>query len=229
MKKNLITLLLCFLFLNTYSENLNFNIHGAYDRSIKLKKLIEANSLIDIREGYPTSWVTNYISVELAANNNGKEIKALGTNEILTNEQKSILKMADIGTSININVKYFTKNAVTAKTEIRTMNFSVMVVPEIEAEYRGGYDQLTKYFKENAINKIFENNSKELPKGRLRFTVNEEGYIINAHVLESSKDSEIDKLLIDVINRMPKWNPAENSKGVKVKQEFELSFGNGDC
>ena len=214
MKNYLITFLLCLLFQSVYSEDLNFRIHGAYERSVKMEKLKEAKSLIDIREGYPTSWVTNYLSVELLTTGNGKEMKALGTNEILTKEQKNILNMADIGTSININVKYFTKNAVTAKTEIRTMNFSVMVVPEIEAEYRGGYDQMTKYFKENAINKISENNSKELPKGRLRFTVNEEGYIINAHVLESSKDSEIDKLLIDVINRMPKWNPAENSKGI---------------
>jgi len=27
---------------------------------------------------------------------------------------------------------------------------------------------------------------------------------------------------------MPRWKPAENSKGIKVKQEFEFIVGNGD-
>ena len=40
--------------------------------------------------------------------------------------------------------------------------------------------------------------------------------------LETTKT---DKLLLEVINGMPKWKPAENAKGVKVKQDFEFIGG----
>jgi len=35
----------------------------------------------------------------------------------------------------------------------------------------------------------------------------------------------IDKLMLSIIRDMPEWNPAVNSKGVKVSQNFELAFG----
>jgi len=47
---------------------------------------------------------------------------------------------------------------------------------------------------------------------------------------KTSGDQKTDKLLLKAINKMPKWKPAENSDGIKVKQEFEFSVGNcGGC
>ena len=59
----------------------------------------------------------------------------------------------------------------------------------------------------------------------LRFVVNEEGAIDKAQITQTSGDAATDKLLLDVINKMPNWKAAEDAKGKKVKQEFVLSVG----
>ena len=61
------------------------------------------------------------------------------------------------------------------------------------------------------------------------FTVNEEGEIVNAKISQTSGDSKTDKLFVEAINKMPKWKPAQNSKGVKVKQEFIFNLSGGGC
>ncbi|HLG35767.1 MAG TPA: energy transducer TonB [Bacteroidia bacterium] len=183
----------------------------------------------DINPGYPSSsWMTDYISAEISVTGNGKVMKAGSANEILSVEQKSILKMADLGTDIVIDVKYKQVNTITGNIDIRNMHFLFTVVPEIEAEYPGGYQQMKNYLKENAINKISETDYKQL-QAAVKFTVSEEGEIANAQISKTSGDKKTDKLLVEAINKMPKWRPAENSKGLKVKQEFVFSVGNGGC
>ena len=34
---------------------------------------------------------------------------------------------------------------------------------------------------------------------------------------------------METINKMPKWKPAENANGLKMKQEFEFSVGIPGC
>ena len=109
------------------------------------------------------------------------------------------------------------------------MHFEVTVVPEIEAEFIGGHEQLTQYLKENAIDKISETDSKTMQQAIVSFTVNEKGAITNAQISTTSGDPEIDKLLMKAITRMPKWKPAENAMGIKVKQDFQFTVGNGGC
>ena len=109
------------------------------------------------------------------------------------------------------------------------MNYSATVIPETEAEYPGGNQQMTQYLKENAIDKIPEISSKQIQQTLVEFTVNEKGETANAKIIKTSGDSETDKLLIEAINKMPKWSPAKDSKGRKVKQEFEFSVGSSGC
>lgn len=106
----------------------------------------------------------------------------------------------------------------------------VTVVPETEAEYPGGFKQLTEYLTENFINKISEKNALErIRQAIVKFTVNEEGQIVDAKIFKTSKDPKTDKLLLEAINKMPKWSPAKNAMGIKVKQEISIPFGGGGC
>jgi TonB family protein len=158
-------------------------------------------------------------------------MKAVSPNDALSTEQKNILNTVDPGTGITINVTYKSKNAVTDNIVNSTMSVSMMIVPEIEAEYIGGYQQLKKYLKENVISKISEAKTWQLQDANaiVLFTVDEDGEIVNTKISKTSGDAKTDKLLVDAINKMPKWKPAENSKGIKVKQEFEFSVGNSGC
>jgi TonB family protein len=169
---------------------------------------------------------------------------------------------------IDIDIKYHYKNSVSDNKEDYRAYFSVSLIPEVEAQYQGGYQQLIKYLEENAISKISDtyiarreanskyqqriasltasggnaidkiydtylwnslSNSNQVKQGIVKFTVSEEGDIINAKITSTTGDAQIDKVLLDAIIKMPKWKPAENSKGFKVKQEFEFSVGNDGC
>lgn len=211
------------------SNDLSYDIRGIYSHPIKKVKLNGAKLLSDLISGYPTNWISNYVSVEILATCAGKSMKAISANDVLTTEQKNILKTADLGTEIIINAKYKIKNPVTNLIEESKMTFSAMEVPDMEAEYVGGKEQLIKTIKENVSNKIPESTLKKLQPIVIRFTVNEGGEIAGAFVTKTSGDLKIDKVLLEVINKMQNWKPAQNTNGIKVKQEFIFGVGNVGC
>ena len=133
-----------------------------------------------------------------------------------------------MASDITINVKYNYKDPLTNIIENNNMHISLTIVPEIQAEYVGGHQQLIKYLKEKSSGIIPEKTANKINLA-IRFTINEGGEISNAKISGTSGDSKTDKLLIEVISKMPKWKPAEDSKGIKVKQEFEFRIGNTGC
>jgi TonB family protein len=214
------------------SSPLRFELNGRYERPIKKEKLNECRSLGDIIAYYPVNWITSYDSVEILATCNGKAMRAVSPNDILSTEQKNILKTIDLGADLFINVRYkFLNSFNNYILENNKIHIKMTVVPEIEAEYVGGYGQMIKYLEENVINKISETIPKQFEKSVVIFTVNEQGETTEANISMSSGDAKTDKLLLDAINKMPKWKPAENSTGINVKQEFifYVRNGNGGC
>lgn len=229
MKNTLLMLLFSFLFLSGISQDMGYELRARNTRAVTKQNLYEVKLISDIIPGYPVNWVTDYISVEVMANSNGQSIKAKSENDVLTTRQQDILNNVNPGTDIVINILYKSKNSVTDKIETSNMNVLMTVVPEIEAEYMGGKQQLKKYLMENFSNKITETVPVELQEGMVKFTVNEAGEIGNVQIAKSSGDLKTDQLLLEAIHNMPKWKPAENSMGIKVKQEFAFSLGKVGC
>lgn len=225
MKNSIVILLLLHVAFLGFSQGLSFEVRGAYRSPILKEKLIGAKTMTDLNPGYPSSWISGYISAEIVTTCNGTKRKAISANDTLSNEQMSILKMADLGTDIMVEVKYNPKNF-SDTTNINKVNFSFTIIPETEAEYPGGYELLKQYLKENAIDKIANPIAQKIEQATLKFTIGEEGQIIDAQISMSSGDEETDNLLLQAINKMPKWKPAENAAGIKVKQTFELRAGN---
>lgn len=216
---------------NGASQELSFDVRGRYTHRVTREKLNDARFITDFVPGYPVNWISDYVSVNIAATCNGKSIKAVSVNDKLSADQKNILKTADEGTAIDVNVKYISKNATTGNSINNEMNISTMVVPEEEAEYVGGYQLLRRYLKENVINKISERNKWLFQdvNPTVQFTVNESGEIVNVKISKSSGHQQTDILLLDGIAKMPKWKPAKNRKGTGVKEEFEFSVGRAGC
>jgi len=229
MKNIIITLLLLLQILPAFTRDLSFEIAGKYKRSVKKGTLEDSKLIRDIIPGYATNWIKEYVSVEMLAINNGTTKKVYGKDEKLTAEQKNLLNSADLFSHIVINVKYMDENAATGKIDLREMNVTLTIVPDFEAEFTGGKEKMKKYLKENAIDRIDDLTSEYILDCIISFTVNEAGEIINVQLMKSTEDPKTDSLLLDAINKMPKWKPALNSKGVKVKQDFEFKVGNGGC
>lgn len=210
-------------------QNLSYGVRGSYVRGVIKSKLNAATTLQEVSEGFPTNWLNDYVSTEIVSTSNGKKMKASGVNGTLTGEQKKILTSADLGAEVLINIRYKSKNSATDKTEIRSMSLSVTVVPDVEADFKGGHVQMKKYFKEMVVDKISSDLVTSLRQSMVKFTVNEDGDIINARLSMSTGDQDIDRLILESVNKMPKWIPAKNSGGVKVKQDFEFVMSNDGC
>lgn len=169
------------------------------------------------------------ISVENAA---AKTISAQSTSDKLTIQQKEIINAAAPGTEINVTIKYKykdqSKDSWGSRDKIVKGSTTVTVVPEKEAQFAGGRKQFSAYFKENVINKITARDaSDKIYQAVVKFTVNEEGQILNSRLARTSTDKHIDYLLMDALKKMPAWKPAEDSKGVRIRQEICIPFGTG--
>jgi TonB family protein len=184
---------------------------------------------------YPTlgyEMLIDYDSVEIFVRSKGELLSSISSEEKLTTEQKKLLNSADLGSDIHIKISYSYKKQAKdqsgADRKIVHGFLDVNVVPETEAEFPGGFNQLTKYLMDNVIHKVDEAKyADNLLQASVKFAIDEEGRIVHAGILNSSGDQKIDKLILEAMNKMPKWKPAEDSKGIKVQQEFRIPFGGG--
>ena len=237
----LLFIALVFPSLGSSQDNLTNELSFEVDRiypfiSITKEKLIDAQTLTDLdgeteklNHYYKSSWIREYISVEIQTSYKGGIKKAVSENDTLSQEQKDNMNMADAGTDISVKVKYIPENTL-AHNDPKELKFTFTVDPESEAKYPDGQQKLKQYLKENAIDKIPRDSFKNYDLAAVKFTISEEGEIINAHVFgseyQTSKNEKIDKLLLETIRNMPCWKPAEYANGLKVKQEFVFTVGN---
>ena len=121
--KNGIILLLFLSFASSGSaQELGYEVFGTYNKPILKEKLKDAATISDINPGYPSSWISSYLSVEIMTNMNGEVMKAISLNDTLSNDQKNMLRSADIGTHITVDVKYNPKNAKKDNLDIKNTN-----------------------------------------------------------------------------------------------------------
>lgn len=229
MKKLVLGLLFSTTFLSGFAQDLEYEVRGKYLRTVTKDVLEHSNLLSDIIAGYPVNWVKEYVSVDVLTEKDGKTEIAKGENQVLNTEQKSILNKADLESEVHINVRYISINSVTERKENNEMVVKMTVVPDIQAEFEGGYENLKKYLKDNLIDRIIENTPPEFQKGKVVFKIDPNGKLVDAEILESSGDTNMDNFLLEVFRNMPNWKPAQNATGEKVKQRFEFSMGIGGC
>lgn len=230
MKKNqilLIVLLSIGCAFNSFAQNdLKFEINRVLPFiSIQENKLDKINTLTDLDKRYPKSWVREYISVEISAYKNGIRTMASGISDVLNQEQKELIRLADRSSDIAVSVTYLPNNSLKNNTA-KQYDFKVTVLPDKNADYAEGAEQLIQYLQENSIVNIEAGSFTGYDLTAIKFTITEQGNISDIQVALPSKDTKIDEMLVAAISKMPSWKPAEFSNGLKVKQNFVLTIGN---
>lgn len=225
MNYSIVGLLVIFVSSTGITQEINIEVRNTFSHSITTENLKAVSSISDLYVGYPSSWISEYESIEINTTTGNITEAAISTNDILTQDQVRLLNSSEIGTEISINVKYRERNAITHKMDISTLKYNLTVMPEIEAEYIGGTESLTQYLKENAIDKIQELPNRQFAQTIIKFTIDSDGDVSNIE-MTPTVDTDIDQLLTDVLNNMPLWKAAADSTGKKVKQEFVLRIGN---
>ncbi len=176
--------------------------------------------------------IVTVVFTEISVTTDGKTVVTQSTSDKLTAQQKNSLTAAVPGSVIEVKLKYKykdqTKDSYGDRNKTVAGSTQVTLVPAIEAEYPGGFKQLSAYFAANVMHKITD--KKELDKilnATIEFTVDEYGEVTNARIAKTTADKRLDNLLLEAINKMPRWKPAADSKGEKVKQEFTIPFSSG--
>lgn len=223
---------------NFYARGLGFYVEPRYNITVNKEILNSANDVSDIIADYPSNWISEYVSVVIKVTSNGEILEATSTNEKLISEQKRILKSANLGSEISVQVNYKNNDSEASLNnnnpkinETKTITLKMTVTPEtdIEAKFTGGNELMNTYLMENAIHKISGVVARKIKTAQVTFTVTEAGKIENVQLSKTSNDPATDELLVNVIANMPKWQPARNSKGKAVKQEFKFSVSDYGC
>jgi len=212
------------------SFELSYEINKVYDElSISKEELNEAKTIKDLNQFYKPSWVKEFVSVDILTKHNGQVKETSHTNDVLSKAQIEHMKMADVASDITVKISYIPENNL-SKNDIKELDFTFSVDPDKEATYPGGTQELDKYIETRAKNKIAVSNFEIYNVKAVKFTVDEEGHIVDAHVPVStlpniSKVDKADKILLDAICNMPKWEPASYADGTRIKQDFVLTAG----
>ncbi len=219
------------LLINTaclFAQDLRFDIHPNYKHGITRDKLLLANSIADVIDGYPKNWLKDLISVDISFKNNDK-LKYISSSEEFTPQQKSALKTADLGSEVQIHILYHKKNPVTEFLEVNIMDYSFKVIPDKLAFYEGGIKALREHLNAQIKGKFTTIDIKKIEVGIVDFTVNEAGEIVDVVLDNSTKDISLDAFIMDVIKKQGKWSPAMTKEGKPVKQSFRVVLSSGDC
>ena len=174
-----------------------------------------------------------YVSVEISTTCNGKQCTASSRGKALSEEQKHLLNNTDLGSDATLKIKFYLTDIdnLNHNNELIDGEQTITIVPEKEAEFPGGYSQIAPSLMQSIQAKTFEKMSlQSLQQLVVRFTITEIGNPVDIKIIKSSMDLRTDQLMIDIINNMKGWKPAENSKGIKQRQEFTIPLGgSGGC
>ena len=224
MKQSLLTLILFHFICFGFAQNIGVELIPMPGQPVLKSQLIAANKISDINEGYPSSWISSYVSVALTTSCNGEMVTIKSKDDQFTKEQLSLLEAADFGANVSVDVKYYPENGL-KNNDVKDINFSLTIVPEESASFPGGKELLEQYIMDKTIEKVSESKAKLLEFATVRLTVTEEGKVENTKIGRTSGNTEFDNLLLSTINEMPYWKPAKSAEGALVSQEFVLSLG----
>ncbi len=189
-------------------------------------ELPKAEMIRDIQAGYPADWIREdeYISTRLTLQS--KEVLvAEGKNEFFSQSQKALLAQASLGDQIIIDVTYKEENAAKNQTDNRHLSFELSVVPDSKALFPGGESALNNYLQEHIIKKLPVHEKSDLEIASFVFTVDKNGNIGDIQVKEFCPLMQVQILIMEAINSMPRWESAKDKIGESVPQEFQLRIG----
>lgn len=206
-----------------FSQPLAYTIKTNAHKGVTKEALSHASTLNDIVDSYPSSWITDYLSVEVTATSSGKTKTLKGTNNILSEAQKSLLASADAQTDVIIHVNYKKSEEFAKKEDVRTIHVELSIVPFKETSFPGGPQAMKKYFQLAGIEKLAKTLSEKEDTLSIRFHVDKTGKISSVRMKNTSSDPSNDATFLRSIENMPTWMPAENKNGENVERDLEFA------
>ena len=206
----------------------SFWVQGHYTHPANLGRLQNIHSLDELISAYPGHLLHQHQTIALSLSSTGEKLENSTETDRLSMEQLQLLKSAHLADEIFINVKFISKNAVTNVIEDGEMDFVVTVVPDKEAEFPGGNEELLKYLRNNCNIRLTRKEPFPMKDMLIEFNVNNKGNIEHVRFIQDSGIPEANKTIERVLGTMPKWRAAEDQNGKKIFQKFQLRVSEMD-
>ena len=206
------------------TEN-EFALLSAYPRTVTDVKLDSVITLADMYSRYPSSWVKDYLAVEIAIKKGGAVVTAHGNSDTLTSEQLVMLRSADLYSDVEVKVSYIPDNTLSIREE-KLIEFDVTIVPGHHSVFGSGYEEVMEYVKQKAKQTSGYEWTDTSHYTVVAFTVDEEGQVVDAKIKDSTASDSVRSAVLETICKMPAWYSAESKTGEKVAEEFLVTVGN---
>lgn len=226
MKYSTLFVFIILIFNSGWSQELKVEIWPANNNPIPLNIVLDADNIKDINQGFPSSWIEEYQSIQITITNDDCVKQFTGNNVIFTDDLRSFFKNTAIGDQITFDIAYFPKDSESAPIpNVKKINFSYTVFPDKKSQFPGGIESLQEFLKENTSDIIKDEVADQLLPLIIKFSINQEGTITETKITESSGNEIIDNQVREIIANMPMWLPAECSSSIRFVQEFEFRMG----
>lgn len=206
------------------TEQIFFDVAPVFSKTVTDEQLASAESLSDIYDGYPMSWIQHYESTTIIITSDKSQTITEGTGNKLSKAQRKALSEGPIGGKILLKVLH--SDSAQTKKASQEIKLTTTIVPTLNAQYGTGHDDLMTYMRTKALSVIHQNPSFEFDQARISFVVNEEGKVLTPKLEESSQNAYIDKMLMNAVGEMDSWTPARDKNNRTISQRFELRIGN---
>jgi hypothetical protein len=219
---------------NPADEDLFYNVKNRWS-TITKEDLSKKKSIRDMINDEGQYTREEFRNVRVSILHNDKDVRDIKTSEVgqsaeFNSAQLEILQSIDYSTNIRITALNKRKDTATANVHDDSLVLYLTIIPETEAQYAGGFDALIDYLKESTKESTDIIKKDKLQPGKVFFTVTKNGTIADIELNSTSGYPTVDEFLIETIKNIPqKWDPATNSKGEKVDQEFVFFFGVEGC
>ncbi len=194
------------------------------------QQLRQAKSIDDLIANYPKEWHKSYeltsLWIKSYQESAGKSI--MSQDETLNQEQKQLLHQMNLGGHFEMVINYQQLEGPTGEQLQKRMNLEFTVVPATQANYPQGQKALISYFESN-MSEDFLTAGTEFSTLVVKFTIAKNGKAKDIVITHQSNYQQIDKKMVKLTQQMSTWIPAQNEKGEKVEQTFELIYGRPGC
>ncbi len=221
MKTILTAALITMFYSLSHGQVLVFDLFAKEEFEVSEKDLHDMNTLPDLHPRYNKEWVDTYISTELTYTFQNDMMKATGSNEDLTAQQKELLLNAKPGSTIDLVVHYMPKNNL-AQNDPQKMDLQIKIIPEKTPIFVGGNEQFQNYIYNNLIEKLSDKEKETIQFSVVQFDIASNGDSDHVEVQESTGNLELDAKIAQVLCNMPAWEPATKSDGEKM--DYSMKF-----
>ncbi|WP_034062333.1 hypothetical protein [Lacinutrix jangbogonensis] len=171
----------------------------------------------------------NSTEIIIIENDRRTDRREYGRSENLTDGQKALFKSLDYSKHFSMKTLFKEKTTENIVLDEQKFNPHYTVVPEIEAFYIEGEDAIINYLIENSRVETLNLDSKKVRAAKIYFKISKKGTLKNVYMERTTGYPILNTKLIELISTIPgQWEPAKNSNGEIVEQEFAFTFGPKD-